>query len=429
MDTLGELPQHCGDETVQLQWAEWIASHSQERLLVACYILDSRQALLLGRRAHIPDAAAGLELFVPTQHALWDAASPSQWAQRSRALSAATVTVGQLLDGVRANAGVTCDSFQSALVLACHAASATTSPSPSHAAYDPARHAQLAAALASHPSVRIMHGAARLIALAPFRALVATASESWFFSRKLAGDAREAADEFSRLRRRLREWTTDSSAPSSKGNVPGPARGGAPSAFLTATGVALDILRQAVAVPEPHLTLSFGPEMALHVAALALWAATFAGLTHPRGGGAAAAGASVSAVGGAVGAINPAAAAAAFSADADVAEWEPLRAENLVKGFLPQAAEDVEAAILSAAASASGTASPIGGFVALDATAPFPPPGLLKSWVTGVGSVIRWTAWVLGGSGYRGSGSGELIEGAIGVLEKLGRSGWVQSWF
>jgi hypothetical protein len=43
--------------------------------------------------------------------------------------------------------------------------------------------------------------------------------------------------------------------------------------------------------------------------------------------------------------------------------------------------------------------------------------------------VIRWTAWVLGGGGHRGSGAGELIEGSIGVLEKLGRSGWVQSWF
>ena len=285
MDTLGELPQHCGEDTVQQQWAEWAATHSQERLLAACYVLDSRQALLLGRRMHVADAAAGLELCAPVQQELWDASTAAHWAQRVRARGAQTASVARLLDGVGAGAGVACDSFQSALVLACHASS-SQQQQPTHAAFDPARHARLSAALVAHPSIQIMHGAARLVALAPFRALVATASESWFFSRKLAGDAREAADEFRRLRRRLREWT-DGTAPSAIGGVGAVGGRPEPSAFLTAVGVALDIVRQAVAVPEPHLTLSFGPEMALHVAALALWAATFAGLTHPRGGGAA----------------------------------------------------------------------------------------------------------------------------------------------
>jgi hypothetical protein len=380
---------------------------------------------------HVAGAAAGLELRIPAQHALWDASTPAHWAQRVRAHATQPATVARLLDGVDAGASVACDSFQSALVLACHAASTQSGErAAAHPALDPARHARLAAALAAHPSIQIMHGAARLVALAPFRALVATASESWFFSRKLAGDAREAADEFRRLRRRLREWTDDASAAAAGGAGPVGGAGPEPSTFLTAVGVALDVVRQAVAVPEPHLTLSFGPEMALHVAALTLWAATFAGLTHPRGGGVTPGASKVA--GGAVGAINPAA-AAVLAADADIAEWEPLRAENLVKGFLPEAAKDVGTAMLSAAASAPATASPIGvplggGFPALG-TGPFPPPGVLGSWVTGVGSVIRWTAWVLGGGGHRGSGAGELIEGSIGVLEKLGRSGWVQSWF
>jgi hypothetical protein len=431
MDTLGELPQHCGKETLQLQWTEWIEQHSRERLLTACYILDSWQALLFGRRTHIANASAGLDLCVSVQHSLWDASDPAHWAQSVRAHNVATTTVNQLLENIGSNINVACDSFQSALVLACYAASTTaqvsgptgTYATATHPVFDHAHHHELSKTLASHQPIQIMCLAIRLISLSPLRALVATAGESWFFSRKLANNALEAAEEFHQLKRQLREWTDDCGGACVASAAPGASAAAAapPSPFLTAVGLSLDIVLQAVTAPEPHITLSFGPEMALYIASLALWAATFAGLTRPR-------------------ASNP-----AFLADAGIAEWEPLRAENLVKSFLPQASEDVKNALATGAAAAAVTASsspvgvPLDGPVfpsieggatttveAAAAAAQFPPLAVLNSWVVGVGNVIRWTAWVLGGSGHCGNGSGELINGSIGVLETLNRNGFVQ---
>lgn len=444
LDSRAEIPYQASEETIQRLWDEWIELHSLERLLSACYILDSRHALLFGRRNHAADTMSSLELFIPASSMIWDAQTATKWAQVLRTKRTPTETINQLLDKIDGTNDVACDLFQSALVIACYATDTMiqlhNSPGfacAAHPMFESSHREVLAKALAQHESVQIMHRVVQLVSFIPFKALIATAGESWFFSRKLAGDANTAAEEFKRLKLELHHWSTGSI--DTTGFIPT-----ASTNFYNAISVALQIIQSAVSAQSPHITLSFGPELALYIATIVLWAAAFSGLKHARTTG-----------------------RGSISTDVDPAEWEALRAENLIKGFLPLAKNDVTEALSNAtsvqpqqqqpqqqqrhpqspsrnpssnltdlAAAVSmpiaevfplvETASAYGGAAT---TLAFPPAKDLDSWITGVGSVIRWTAFVLGGSGRRQSGAGEMIEGTIGVLEKLGRSGWIRSWF
>jgi hypothetical protein len=407
----------------------------------ACYILDSRHALLLGRRNHAADANAGLELFIPVTSHVWDAPSAGKWVQAIRSRVIPTTTVNQLLDKVDGTNEISCDAFQSALIVACYSTSITTQLAngqgfiiPAHPAFEPSHQEILTKALIEIPAIQIMHRAVQLVSLIPFKALIATAGESWFFSRKLAGDATTAAEEFKKLKAQLHHWSTSSI--DTTGFIPT-----GNTSFYNAVAIALQIIQISASTTNPHTTFSFGPELAVYLAAIVLWAAAFAGLKQARASG-----------------------RGSFSADSDPAEWEPLRAENLVKEFLPHAINDVNRALSNATSphaqhpqssaivpgeptpadhhhlqslvSVTGVSMPsmTEVFPLVEASTPytslaFPPPDVLNSWLTGVGSVLRWTACVLGGSGQRQSGAGEMVEGAIGVLEKLGRGAWVRPWF
>lgn len=429
MDSKSEVSVQSPDDILQEHWSDWVDIHSRERLLAACFILDSRHALLLGRQSHANDSASGLDFFVPVTSHLWDATTPTRWAQMVRNRASLTITVSQLLDKLDGTSDVSCDLFQSSLIVACYAASTSTQihtpPAyvvASHPVFELSQRELLSKTLINHPSIQIMFRAAQLFSLLPFRALIATAGESWFFSRKLANDASQAAEEFKLLKTQLRHWT---SGPVDTTGFIQPSG----TSFFSAISLSLNIIQLAVNAPAPHITLSFGPELAVYVATLVLWAASFSGLTQARATG-----------------------RGSFSADVDPAEWEPLRAENLVKEFLPHAQSDIAAAInahstqqqdptliTSAVVNHSILGVPsIAGpmnevFPLVEPTVPFqtafPPHTVLDSWLTGVGSTMRWTAFILGGSGQRQSGAGEMIEGAIGVLEKLGRSAWVRAWF
>jgi hypothetical protein len=321
------------------------------------------------------------------------------------------MNVFQTLDEIECNSNVHCDPFQSSLIIACYASSTSVElqdtmgfdmTGPSHAMFEASNHALLSRALAPQPSLNIMHHAIRLVSCTPLRALIATSGESWFFSKRLAGEAHAAANEFESLKLQLRNWTNPIAAsdPSSSFGIP-PTN----TPFATALSSSLEIIKLATLTPSPHTTLAFGPEVAIYFASLVLWAATFAGISRAEAAG------------------------RTFPQDDETAEFEPRRAERLVQQWLPLATADLLNAV-STGVSAADPAAPMYTEVSAGTLSQgIPPSAALESWRTGVGSVVRWTSWVLSGAGHRNSGAGELVEGAVGVLEKLGRSGWVSGWF
>jgi hypothetical protein len=372
------------------QWNEWVEAQSYERLLSAAYVLDSYHALLLVRSSHAT-AQSGLELYLPTANSIWEAQSARRWAQLLRSAPTRTMSVFQVLEEIECNPGFRLDSFQSAVIVASYAAYTSHHSQDPYAIplFDIANHEVLGRALCDHTCIRIMHQTVRLIACTPLRALIATSGESWFFSKRLANEAHIAAEEFKYLKFNVRNWTMPSDLSSQ-------------SRYAISITSALEIIKIAMtAADRPHATLAFGPELGLYFASLVMWASTFAGLSRAEACG------------------------HSFPRDDETAEFEPPRAEGLVRNWLPLAPGDIHTAIAAGSAAPGMQVYPDGTIVHCQ----IPPLENLDSWRRGVGSVIRWSAWVLGGASHRSSGAGELIEGAVGVLEKLGRSGWEGAWF
>ncbi|KAF2435485.1 hypothetical protein EJ08DRAFT_692732 [Tothia fuscella] len=386
-DQLSAVAPHASDESLQPQWAQWIHLHAFERLLAACYILESQQALLLVRANQTP-AGLGLELFMPAQIAVWEATSCSRWSQLMRTNSPPVKNIEQILDTVVNSSTQTppFEPFQCSLLTACHSASVVARKQdleqapyiPAHAShqiFEIENTVALQSVLCLHPNIRIMHHAVVLASVTPLRALLASSGESWVLSQRLSHEALLAAAEFATLKNELHTWTD----------------GLQPPAFfwtgLTAVNPSLQALQEALNISELALdtdakNLAFGAEMALYYASLVLWAATFAAVAKAEANG------------------------LKFETD-DTAEFEAPRAEHDARYFVQLAKADINSLVGD-------------GFPSLER---------VDRWRFGVGAALRWSAWCIGGAGMRSSGVGELMEGAVGVLERLGRSGWVGDWF
>lgn len=447
---------------VRQQWMAWIETQLRLRLLAAAYILETRHGLLL-HRGNLRDASDGLEIFLPASNDLWDAQSPHEWYQKVRLSGSLSSRVCEALDAIELNSGAPLDQFQSALVLACYSSSISQQRAndmglePTHSMFHLEQQETLAHFLDCQPPTRMQHLVGQMIFHTPLKALIATSGESWFFSKRLAGDAQLAALKFSKLKDDLRDWTNRMRQPDPLG-VASLSGLSFPNS-VPALHLALQIIEQGTKAP--YHTLAFGPELALYFAALVLWAVTFAAITasHKH-----------------------------FDQEDESAELSADSALNILTAWLPAAMRDVgligddessltihahyphhhvhassPAAATVAMDSLSVAGLPISAAVvpvpvgmgmgvgtsrthspggvypagaidaALAAGAPsptmLPPHAMLDSWRQGSGAVLRWTACVLGGVSHRNSGAGELIEGAVGVLEKLGRSGWAGEWF
>lgn len=398
------------------QWFQWISTHSYERLLVACYILETYEGLLLVRPA--PDlnrttGGVGLELYLPVNHEIWDARSPSQWqtliASAGDLDSCLTKDVMQALDDIAHGVQIIrMDTFQSSLLVAVQASSLLSQAqiiSPYHAFTHPVFSTENLSlfedSLSLSPYVRLMHEAVQLSACTPFKALLATSGESWLLSQKLSNEARAANDTFELLKRDLRLWVDALNLPiptlypTSTGSTVS-----APVAFTAADAPAKRALRHALRIVARAVDVSpnfpsFGPEMALYYAALALWSCTYGALHAPP---------------------------------------EPNTRNLSITSIAPSAASDPSSDITPEAAAAAGrhfielaesqvSASELSGSA-------IPPPDALDSWKIGVGAIVRWAGWMeSGGLNGAGAGVGELMNGAVGVLEKLERKGWAEGWF
>jgi hypothetical protein len=388
LQTLATIQPHTSEEAIRQQWTEWIRLHSIERLLTACYILEAQQALLLAR-PNSTHASFGLELYIPASAALWEVSIHTKWGQLIRGVAAPLTDVYQSLDNMSHNSNhvTRYEPFQCALLTACHASSVVSqrqdadnapyAPAPaSHPVFEASNVAVLERFLCPQTNVLIAHNMVRLAAHSPVRALLAASGKSWVFSQRLSSEALLAAAEFATLKNELRSWTETLQQPTLW-----PTSTGMKTDTHEALQRSLNIIHLALDMDSRNL--AFGAEMALYYSSLVLWASTFT-------------------------AVGKAEAAGLKFEDDDTAEFAAPRAEQDARYFIQLAEADINSPTICDG---------------------IPPADRVDRWRFGVGAVLTWSAWVIGGTGMRSSGVGELIEGAVGVLEKLGRRGWVGDWF
>jgi hypothetical protein len=430
MDKRNQIPNTTSKEGLQEIWDEWAEIHSYERLLTACFILDSRHSLLLGRATHVLNSGACLEQFVPAPLAVWDAPNPTQWTNLTQIRESPTRSIYEFLDRVENHLETEpVDYFQSALVISCYSASCTTTVhlktlvlySGTHNLFRPSKRDVLSKALCPQPAIQIMLRAVPLIAILPFRALISIAGESWFFSRKLS------LDEFRRQKAILRRWTDTTTLdpellPSSHATSPLPAP--YPSTFLDAVSIANEIVSLALTTTDTHTCLAWGPELAIYLSTLVLWAATFAGMAR----------------------ANATGRAPSICSDSDDEhdreEWDIKQALPRARQFVAQVSKDVENAqmgmhghlLISQPQKSMPTQTllfpdQVGGSPGSECNSNFPPTESIKSWMSGVESIIGLTKWMLEGGCRPSAGAGELVDGTVRVLETLERRAWTRNWF
>jgi hypothetical protein len=388
LQSLATLKPHMSEEAIRQQWMEWIRLHSLERLLTACYILEAQQALLLAR-PNSTHTSYGFELYIPASAALWEASVHTKWAQLIRGVTAPLTDVYQSLDNMSHNDNhvTRYEPFQCALLTACHASSvvsqrqdadnrAYAAVSASHPIFEASNIALLEQFLCPQTNVLITHNMVRLAAHSPTRALLAVSGESWVFSQRLSSEALLAAAEFETLKTQLQSWSETLQQPTLW-----PTGTGMRTDTHEALQRSLNIIR--LALDMDSRSLAFGAEMALYYSSLVLWASTFT-------------------------AVCKAEAAGLKFEDDDTAEFAAPRAERDARYFIQLAEADINSPTICDG---------------------IPPADRVDRWRFGVGAVLTWSAWVIGGTGMRSSGVGELTEGAVGVLERLGRRGWVGDWF
>lgn len=386
---LATVKPYTSEDAIRQQWMEWIHFHSLERLLTACYILDAQQALLLARTT-FTDASFGLDLYIPASMALWEAPVHTRWANLLRGGTTPLLDVYQSLDRISQNDShvLQYESFQSALLTACHASSILTQQrqeadngacgpiAASHPIFEASNITLLGQALCPQANVLIAHNMVRLAAHSPIRALLAISGESWVFSQRLSSEALLAAAEFETLKTELRSWSETLQQPTLW-----PTSTGMKTYAHEALQCALNIIRLALDMDSRNL--AFGGEMAVYYSSLVLWASTFR-------------------------AVCKAEAAGLKFEDDITAEFAASRAAQNARCFVQLAETGIDSSTVRDG---------------------IPPADNVDRWRFGVGAVLTWSAWVIGGAGMKSSGAGELMEGAVGVLERLGRRGWVGDWF
>jgi hypothetical protein len=420
LDRLGTAIPQADENVMNHQWFQWVIANSFERLLVACYILESYEGLLLIRPT--PDinrtaVGIGLELYMPVNSAIWDADSALQWqmmlAEAVDGDICQTKDVLPILDDIANDVQVArLDTFQSSLLIAIQASaifSQAHGASPyttfTHSAFAAEKQTFFSNSLSRNPYVRLMHEAVLLSASSPFKALLAVSGESWLLSSRLSHEARSAMETFELLKLELRQWTQGLQ----------PLYSTEPVDFTSATVVterhvpANRALRHALNIIDLSLATSptlpgFGPEMALYYATLVLWACTYAAPFAAEGLGMN---------------IDP----------QSQQQLEPsLEVELELRGAMSTEQSEGRA-LESVARHFIEDAGRLVGEVEMGAADLLPPSDGLREWRLGVMAVLRWTAWIVGGGEAGGPVVGELMNGAGGVLEKLGKKGWDEGWF
>lgn len=163
----------------------------KQRLLAACYILDSQHATLFGRRRTSCYSGAGMDLPFPTSLVSWDGQRRQQ--QRLEPYD----RVWQALDGGNMDGPAQqppYDVFQSTLMIACLTDAANEGDGfyPS----DPNKDlAPVVGAMQQSAQIKVAYHSVMLCKHTPIRDLLAVAGESWVMAEKLRTQADYAASQ------------------------------------------------------------------------------------------------------------------------------------------------------------------------------------------------------------------------------------------
>ncbi|KAF2743760.1 hypothetical protein M011DRAFT_480494 [Sporormia fimetaria CBS 119925] len=238
-------------------WSQWVGVAIQQRLLACCYILEYQQAVLLAR-PHSPHGSAIeqslYDLPFPCHHSSWEAQDPLDWAF-SVQQNAQTPT--HLFDVPHNMSVGTLDRHQSLLLIA-----AQYNHFNNPAVYlSPPVLPDIEPFL--EPSSETKHAllTARLLQVTPLRALLAVSGESWILSEKVT-----SAPSVQTYRSTLRAWVAGLWATTSDPQS---------QSATQALRLSIELLQHAMVHPN-DLALEFGAELALHYAAMVIWAVTVA---------------------------------------------------------------------------------------------------------------------------------------------------------
>ncbi|PVH92195.1 hypothetical protein DM02DRAFT_701074 [Periconia macrospinosa] len=250
-DILSDIAQP-ENATLEL-WTQWVELSIQQRLLLGCYILECQQVTLLARSSQQPlTQLSGFDLPLPSHTALWDATDVSSWAMEAQQQIHTPIYVYQVTSDLAANAF---DIFQSSLLITAH--------------YNPFAQPQCVTIdhlLSDSATTKHQLLTSKLVQCTPVRPLLAVSGETWILSEKVT-----SPQIFESYKASLRSWVSGLwSDPTS----------GQDESVKDALKLAIEILQNAFAAHNQDLRLELGPDMGLYYAALVVWAVTVAATTH-----------------------------------------------------------------------------------------------------------------------------------------------------
>lgn len=177
---------------------------SKQRLLAACFILDSQHATLFGRPRTSCYTGPGMELPFPMSQVSWDGQRRSQQRLESHSRVCEAIDGGNM-DGPAQQRPY--DVFQSMLMIAC----LTDSPSDSEGFYpsDPGKDLlPVVGTMQQSAQIKLAYNTFMLCKHTPTRELLAVAGETWVMAEKLSNQADFVASQV-----KARNWASAAGYP------------------------------------------------------------------------------------------------------------------------------------------------------------------------------------------------------------------------
>lgn len=242
-------------------WHQWIELSTLHRISISCYILESQQATLLAREP-TPSLfqGSGDELPFPAHTSVWDASNLDDWATAARQQCSSPQYVFEVSPGTTR---LSCDTFQSSILIAAHYNRFNVvTPYMSTPIVE-----EIDQVIDESFATQQKLLTAKLLQVTPIRALLAVSGESWILSEKVP-----SPETYATLRTTLRTWVTQiwCATSSTAEHV----------SIKKAIRLSIQILQLALNTPSEIPTIDLGVDMGLYYAAIVLWAATAAAYTR-----------------------------------------------------------------------------------------------------------------------------------------------------